>query len=108
MASLIVDQGERERRSKNDIIFGIKKSNKAKVEEQKVDDAVIRKIFTTVSSFGFKSREVQSQDPPIILRLKSKAEREELIRSARKLRHSTEFSTTYINPDLNDLERKID
>ena len=58
--------------------------------------------------FRFKSREGQSQDPPIILRLKSKADREELIKSARKLQQLTEFSTTHINPDLNELERKID
>ena len=85
---IILEQSDRERRSKNVLIFGVSKSSKMSYDEQrKDDDLALNEIMNELgyeltkvaSSFRFKSKPNQIHDPPILLRLKSQTDRYELI-----------------------------
>ena len=88
LENMILDQSVRERRSKNVLVFGVRKSLKTSYDDQRKEDALkIKEILSeigfdvskVVTSFRFKSKPNQMHDPPILLRLKSQSDRDELI-----------------------------
>ena len=114
---LVLDQSDRERRSRNVLILGVKKSTKSSFEEQKKDDDVfvqdvLKEIrfdsSKVVSVFRFKSKVNQEREPPIIVRLKTQQDRDELIGMSKMLRNSQMYERVFVNKDLNEVERKLE
>ena len=99
------------------LIFGVKKSTKSSFEEQKKDDDVfvqdvLKEIrfdsSKVVSVFRFKPKVNQEREPPIIVRLKTQQDRDELIGMSKMLRNSQMYERVFVNKDLNEVERKLE
>ena len=117
LESMILDQSDRERRSKNVLVFGVRKYLNMSYDFQRKDDeSKIKEILKeigfgvskVVSSFRFKSKPYQMHDPPILVRLKSQPDRDELMGLGKLFRNSDKFNKIFLNKDLNEVERKLE
>lgn len=118
MTSVMADQKERERRSKNVLIFGVDVSSETNEAERVSKDLeIVKEIFNKIrinpdkvlSFQRFKSKPNQRFSPPILVRFESESVRNEVLAAARKLRSGGDkFAKVYINPDLTELERNVD
>ena len=114
---MILDQSDRERKSKNFLVFGVRKSLIMRYDDQRKDyEMKIKEILSeigfgvckVVSSFRFKSKPNQIHDPPILLKLKSQSDRDELIELCKLFRNSNKCNKVFLNKDLNEVERKLE
>lgn len=114
----MADKKDRERRSKNVSIFGVTVSNKTSEEERLAEDKDnLKEIFEQIgistrriaSFHRFKSKPNQTFSSPILVKLGSESDRNEIIAAAKKLKRSgNRFARMYMNPDMTEVERNLD
>lgn len=113
----MVDQKERERRSRNVIVFGIKQSEKEDLSDKMEDDK--QAIASILDELKFDKQKVvhmrrfrQKDDPnyipPILLQLDCERSKIEALSASKNLRGQDKFKNIYIKPDLTEAERKLD
>ena len=117
MISVLVDQKERERRSKNVIVFGLEISKEGNIDQQnKEDETKMRKILSELR-FGenlkfnlsrFRSKNNQSSPPPVLVRFEDEETRERVFYVAKLYRNVNNLKNVFINRDLTEIERNLD
>ncbi|CAF0977228.1 unnamed protein product [Brachionus calyciflorus] len=115
--SIMIDGKDRERRSKNVLIFGIEQSERVAIRDRYVEDREkVDKIFSDLriqsdkkcSIKRFREKPNSTYIPPILIELQSERDRTTVLSVAKQLRGYPQYSNVYINPDLTDTERKLD
>ena len=117
MTSVLVDQKERERRSKNVIVFGLEISKEGNIDQQnKEDETKMRKILSELrvgenlkfNLSRFRSKNNQSSPPPVLVRFEDEETRERVFYAAKKYRNVNNLKNVFINRDLTEIERNLD
>lgn len=116
LASVIIDQDERQRRTKNVLIFGLPESTRDSLgekideDENKVDE-LFRKIKVNtnliIKTRRFNSKQNSKYPAPILVELSSEKDKISVLAAAKSLRDLSEYKNVYINPDLTESQRAI-
>ena len=104
-----------EKREKNIVIVGVKLSAETETNNKlEVDRKIIEEMFDTIGAdkssikriYRFKPK-ANAETSPILVELPSCADRNSILKEAKKLKLNNKFKGVYINPDQNEAERKL-
>ena len=104
---------ERNKKEKNVIVFNLKESEKASIDEKKEDDKEeVNKICEALSLqnntvedvFRLKTKDT-SKPKPLVMVLKDKETRNRFLQAAKQLKNSNEYKAVFLCPDLTEAQR---
>ena len=104
-----------EKRERNIVIVGVELSKEIEYENQKKDDEkVVNEILEEISFDAGKIQRIHRFKPkngvkssPILVELPSISDRNSVLKTAKVLKSTSRYQGVYINPDLNEAERKL-
>lgn len=113
---MINEVEQRQNRQCNVIITGLPESQTGSVDERKEHDVELcSEIFECIEQRNVVFEDTRrlgkqrsDNKRPICVRLTSKESRNKILRNAKKLKQSSQFPNCYINPDLTELQRKME
>ena len=110
---------EKEERSNNLVIYGLKESVKTDSTERiKEDEEQVKKIWNSLEmvmetedvevKFRAGKKREDGKPRPLIVRFKEEERKEQALRDARKLKRTDEWKTVFLAPDLTPKQREED
>lgn len=108
--AVAADVRQRQKRESNVVIFGIP-SPKSENDDKEFTQELFRKLCSSdkkiVKIHRFKAKASSLREPPVVVELNSKVDRDEILKNAKSLKNETssKFAKVYINPDLTYVQR---
>ena len=112
---------ERDERSENLVIYGLKESDEEEAEERKKEDEqLVKEVAVELGAkledgevevkfrAGKKKEGDEAKSRPLIIRVKDSDKREKLLENSHRLKRKPEWTKVFISPDMTAKEREDD